>query len=146
MEVKIKKLYKDSKIPYRGSAVAAGYDLYAYIPEGQVEIKPSQTVILGTGVSMALPENIFGAVYARSGMAIKRGLRPANCTAVIDADYRGEYLVALYNDGNETQIVEHGDRIAQLVLTPYQVADFIEVDELDETNRGDGGFGSTGAN
>lgn len=147
MEIKIKKLYEDTVLPTRGSDQAAGYDLYAHLGEHEeIMIEPHTTVKIGTGVSLALPEGTFGAVFARSGLATKQDLAPANKVGVCDSDYRGEYIVALHNHGNETRYVANGDRIAQLVIMPYISAEFIEVDSLDETDRGDGGFGSTGSN
>lgn len=141
MEIKIKKLYEDSIIPTRGSEYAAGYDLYAH--EGAT-IKPHETAKIGTGVAIQPPKDTFGAVFARSGLAAKQGLRPANCVGVCDYDYTGEYIVALHNDSNEERVVEAGERIGQVVFIPYINVSFIEVNELEETKRGDGGFGSTG--
>lgn len=142
MEIKIKKLYEDSEIPTRGSEYAAGYDLYAH--EGAT-IKPHETVKIGTGVALQPPKDTFGAVFARSGLAAKQGLRPANCVGVCDYDYTGEYIVALHNDSNEERVIEKGERIGQVVFIPYVNVTFVEVDELDATERGAGGFGSTGA-
>ena len=142
MEIKIKKLYEDSHIPTRGSEYAAGYDLYAH--EGAT-IKPHETAKIGTGVAIQPPKDTFGAVFARSGLAAKQGLRPANCVGVCDYDYTGEYIVALHNDSNEERVVEAGERIGQVVFIPYVNVSFVEVDELEETERGAGGFGSTGA-
>lgn len=142
MEIKIKKLYEDSVIPTRGSEYAAGYDLYAH--EGAT-IKPHETAKIGTGVAIQPPKDTFGAVFARSGLAAKQGLRPANCVGVCDYDYTGEYIVALHNDSNEERVIDKGERIGQVVFIPYVNVTFIEVDELDATERGDGGFGSTGA-
>lgn len=145
MEIKIKKLNSNATIPTRGSEYAAGYDLYACLQENEaVAIEPHTTAKIGTGVAIEAPQGTFGAVFARSGLATKQGLRPANCVGVCDEDYRGEYIVALHNDTNETRYVENGDRIAQLVFIPYISVNFIEAKELDETSRGDGGFGSTG--
>ena len=141
MEIKIKKLYEDSQIPTRGSEYAAGYDLYAH--EGAT-IKPHETVKIGTGVAIQPPKDTFGAVFARSGLATKQGLRPANCVGVCDYDYTGEYIVALHNDLNEERVIEKGERIGQVAFIPYVNVDFVEVDELEETERGAGGFGSTG--
>lgn len=142
MEIKIKKLYEDSVIPTRGSEYAAGYDLYAH--EGAT-IKPHETVKIGTGVAIQPPKDTFGAVFARSGLAAKQGLRPANCVGVCDYDYTGEYIVALHNDSNEERVIDKGERIGQVVFIPYVNVTFVEVDELDATERGAGGFGSTGA-
>lgn len=146
MEIKIKKLYKDSVIPTRGSEYAAGYDLYAHLGEWDaIHIKPHETAKIGTGVAIQPPKDTFGAVFARSGLAAKQGLRPANCVGVCDYDYTGEYIVALHNDSNEERVIENGERIGQVVFIPYVNVTFVEVDELDATERGDGGFGSTGA-
>lgn len=142
MEIKIKKLYEDSEIPTRGSEYAAGYDLYAH--EGAT-IKPHETAKIGTGVAIQPPKDTFGAVFARSGLAAKQGLRPANCVGVCDYDYIGEYIVALHNDSNEERVIEKGERIGQVVFIPYVNVTFKEVEELDATERGAGGFGSTGA-
>jgi dUTP pyrophosphatase len=142
MEIKIKKLYEDSQIPTRGSEYAAGYDLYAH--EGAT-IKPHETAKIGTGVAIQPPKDTFGAVFARSGLAAKQGLRPANCVGVCDYDYTGEYIVALHNDSNEERTIAAGERIGQVVFIPYVNVSFVEVDELEETERGAGGFGSTGA-
>ncbi len=144
MEIKIKKLNENAVMPSRGSACAAGYDLYACIDSDSVEIAPHTTVKIGTGLSIAVPEGYFGAIFARSGLAAKEGLRPANCVGVADSDYRGEYIVALHNDSETVRTVSNGDRIAQLVIMPFLSAEFVEADELDETKRGAGGFGSTG--
>lgn len=143
MEVKIKKLDTNATIPTRGSEKSAGYDLYACI-EKSIFIKPNETVIIGTGVSMELPDNTFGAILARSGFATERGLAPANKVGVCDSDYRGEYKIALHNHSSRTQWVDPGERIAQLVIIPYINVEFDEVDKLDDTERGAGGFGSTG--
>lgn len=144
MEIKIKKLCEKAILPSRGSAAAAGYDLYACLDTESVEIAPHTTVKIGTGLSIAVPDGYFGAIFARSGLAAKEGLRPANCVGVADSDYRGEYIVALHNDGETVRTVKSGDRIAQLVIMPYLAVEFEEVEELDQTERGAGGFGSTG--
>lgn len=148
MEIKIKKLYDDAIIPTRGSYYAAGYDLYAHIEcQGEytgVVILPHETVLIGTGVAIQPPKDCFGAVFARSGLASKQGLRPANCVGVCDYDYTGEYMIALHNDSDTQRFVKHGDRIGQVVFMPYVNVNFIEVEDLDATERGDGGFGSTG--
>ena len=143
MDVRFKKLNDLAKIPTRGSKFSAGYDLYA-ATDKDIQIPPHSTVMIGTGLAMELPVGWFGAIFARSGIATKRGLRPANCVGVADADYKGEYIVALHNDTTETKTIQAGERIAQLILLPYQDIDFIEVDELARTDRGDGGFGHTG--
>ncbi len=146
MKINLKKLYGHAIVPTRGSVYAAGYDLYACMSgRDAYRIAPHSTFMIGTGISVAIPSGYFGAVFARSGLASKRGLRPANCVGVIDADYRGEIMVAMYNDSNEPQYFKSGDRIAQLVILPCFDAEFIETDDLDATERGDGGFGSTGS-
>lgn len=141
--VKLKKLTPNAIIPTYGTAQSAGADLYSGM-EQPVTIEPGKTEFIHTGIAIAIPEGLVGLVYARSGMACKKGIAPANKVGVIDADYRGEIMVALYNHGNEAVIVEPGDRIAQLVLTPFITAAFDQTDSLDETDRGNGGFGSTG--
>jgi len=144
-EVQIKLLREGAKIPKRGSEYAAGCDLYACLEgDGELTIAPHHTAMISTGVAVALPEGTFGAVFARSGLAMREGLRPANCVGVVDSDYRGECMVALHNDSEEDRVVHHGDRVAQLVLLPYLPMEFEQVDELPETVRGAGGFGSTG--
>lgn len=146
MVVKIKKLTEAALLPSKGSDKAAAYDVYACIMNetGEVIINPHTTVKIGTGLSMTPPEGFFVGVYARSGLSSKEGLRPANCVGVCDEDYTGEYIVALHNDSEETRIVKHGDRIAQLILQKRYDMDFVEVEELETTERGAGGFGSTG--
>ena len=142
-QVQVKKLNERAILPTSGSRFAAGYDLYACL-DRDVEIPPHGTAMIPTGLSLALPEGTFGAVFARSGLAAKEGLRPANCVGVCDSDYRGEYAVALHNDSGAPHWIRHGERIAQLVLLPFLPMEFSEVDALDETERGAGGFGSTG--
>lgn len=139
------KLNPAANIPVRGSKFSAGYDLSACIDKA-VMIAPHTTVKIGTGLAIQPPEGYFGAIFARSGMATKRGLRPANCVGVCDEDYRGEYIVALHNDTDEYCVVEPNERIAQLVFLPYMNVEFNEADSLGDTERGDGGFGSTGIN
>ncbi len=143
MRIKIKRLTETAIIPTRGSEHAAGYDLYADMQE-PVVIKPHQTMKVGTGLAVEIPEGYFGAIFARSGLATKQSLRPANCVGVCDSDYRGEYIVALHNDSDVEQVIQAKDRIAQLVVMPYLAVEFDEVEELEETKRGTGGFGSTG--
>ena len=143
MDVRIKKLNDLAKIPTRGSKFSAGYDLYA-ATNYDIQIPPHSTVKIGTGLAMDLPYGYFGTIFARSGIATKRGLRPANAVGICDADYRNEYIVALHNDTDEIQTIQAGERIAQLILLPYQDIDFKEVNELSNTDRGMGGFGSTG--
>jgi dUTP pyrophosphatase len=139
----IKLLNENAKIPTRGSEEAAGWDLYA---AESVIIEPGQTTMVSTEIAIEVPFGNFGGIFARSGLATKQGLRPANCVGVIDSDYRGPVKVALYNDSNETRVVEIGERIAQLVIIPYTSVSINVVDELSNTERGDGGFGSTGMN
>ena len=141
--VSVKLLDPRAKLPAYGSADAAGADLYA-LTDGPVTIAPGETALIRTGISVAVPQGYAGLVYARSGMACKRGLAPANKVGVIDADYRGEVMIFLHNHGNDAQVVEDGDRVAQLIITPFLTAQFQRVDELDDTQRGAGGFGSTG--
>lgn len=144
--INVKKLKEDAILPTRGSEYAAGYDLYAYIDNEckSIAILPHQTVKIHTGLAFELPRNTFGAIFPRSGLATKFGLRPANCVGVCDEDYRGEYLIALHNDSERTEVIQHGDRIAQLILLPYIPMEFNEVDNLSETVRGGNGFASTG--
>lgn len=146
MNIKVKRMNKEAKLPTRGSEKAAAYDVYACLPDknAPVTIMPHQTMLIGTGLRMAPPEGFYVGVYARSGLSSKEGLRPANCVGVIDEDYRGEYLVAVHNDSEVTRSIRHGDRIAQILLQKRYDMDFEEVDELDTTGRGVGGFGSTG--
>ncbi len=140
--VKIKKLSENATIPTYASPYSAGADLYSAMDE--VTIAPHTTTLIKTGLALEIPVGFAGLIYARSGLASKRGLAPANKVGVIDCDYRGEVMVALHNHTNEPKTVAKGERIAQLVITPYVVADFEEADELSETVRGEGGFGSTG--
>ncbi|MDD6147047.1 MAG: dUTP diphosphatase [Oscillospiraceae bacterium] len=142
-DVKIKKLRDTAVVPSYGSACAAGADLYA-APQAPVEIGAGETALIPTGLAMELPEGYAGLIYARSGLASKKGLAPANKVGVIDSDYRGEVLVALHNHGKVSQTVEPGERIAQLIIAPYVTANFILSDSLGDTERGAGGFGSTG--
>lgn len=159
MQVEIKILSEDAQLPTKGSEKAAGYDLRMSqsttielnkentdILIGILKIKPHETVKVGTGLAAKIPDGYFGAIFARSGLATKQGLRPANAVGVIDSDYRGELIVALHNDTDKEQTIKTGDRIAQLVVMPYLPVEFTEVDTLDETERGAGGFGSTGVN
>lgn len=142
--MKYMKLNDKAVEPSRGSEYAAGYDLYATTAYGSVMIPAGETVKIGTGIALEIPDGYFGAIFARSGLATKQGLRPANCVGIIDSDYRGEIIVPLYNDSHENKMVSDGDRVAQLVIIPYATVSFTEVDKLDETERGAGGFGSTG--
>ncbi len=143
MEVGIKKLSSNANLPSYGSEYAAGADLYACL-ESDMEIKPHTTVLIPTGIALELPLGYAGLIYARSGLATKKGLAPANKVGVVDCDYRGEVKVALHNHSEIPQTVAAGERVAQLVITPYVTAQFIEKDELSDTVRGAGGFGSTG--
>ena len=145
MIINVKRLKENAVIPTRGSKDAAGVDLYACIDE-PIIIMPHQTVKIGTGLAVELPHGYFGGIFARSGLSTKQGLRPANCVGCCDSDYRGEYIVPLHNDTDTPQTVYPSERIAQLVVIPYLTVDFTEVDELTSTERGDGGFGSTGKN
>ncbi len=143
MKVNIKKLTEKAILPTYGSAAAAGADLCACL-EGELTIDPGQTAMVHTGIALEIPWGYAGMVFARSGLASKRGLAPANKVGVIDADYRGEVMVALHNHSGLPQTIAHGDRIAQLVIMPFLAADFCEVEALSDTARGEGGFGSTG--
>ena len=143
MLVRVKKINPNASIPTYGSSYAAGCDLSACIDQA-ISIPPHTTIKVPTGLAIELPENTVGLIYARSGMATKRHLAPANKVGVIDADYRGEIIVALHNHSEEAQTIEVGERIAQLVVAPFYHVEFEEVDELSETVRGEGGFGSTG--
>lgn len=141
--VKIKKLDERAVIPTYGTEFSAGADLYAVLDDDLV-INPGETVLVRTGIAMEIPNGYAGFIYARSGLARKKGLAPANKVGVVDADYRGEIMVALHNHSDSPQVVEVGERIAQLVIAPFYKASFEVVDELNDTIRGEGGFGSTG--
>lgn len=143
--IKIKKLNDNAIMPKKGHEDDAGFDLYACIPD-PIVIPPHKTVLIGTGISMELPKGTFGAVFARSGLATKSDLAPANKVGVVDSPYRGEVMVALHNHGEEYREVSNGERVAQLVVMPYVMADMVWTYELSDTNRGSGGFGSTGMN
>ena len=142
-KIKVKRLRPDAALPTYGSAEAAGADLYACL-ESDIVIEPGMTAFIPTGFAMELPRGCAGLVYARSGLACKRGLAPANKVGVIDSDYRGEVTVALHNHGAAPQIIHPGDRVAQLLITPVLTPGFVEAEELSDTRRGEGGFGSTG--
>lgn len=142
-DISVKKVRPNATLPTYGSEFAAGADLYACLEEA-VTVLPQETKLIPTGLAMEIPLGWAGLVYARSGLASKRGLAPANKVGVIDPDYRGEIMVALHNHGTVPQTIEPGERIAQLVLTPYLTARFLEADVLSDTVRGAGGFGSTG--
>ena len=143
MNVSVKKLRPGATLPTYGSEEAAGADLYACI-DAPVTIAPGETAFIPTGLAMELPKGYVGLVYARSGLACKRGLAPANKVGVIDSDYRGEFLIALYNQNSVAQTVENGERLAQLVVTPVLTPRYVETESLSESGRGIGGFGSTG--
>jgi dUTP pyrophosphatase len=143
MRINIKKLTETAIIPTCGTAESAGYDLYGD-NDDVIQIAPHSTIKIPTGIAMAIPSGYFGAVYARSGLATKKGLRPSNCVGILDADYRGNVIVALHNDTDELMEVNPHERIAQLVIQKFEPIVFNEVEELDDTERGVGGFGSTG--
>ncbi len=143
-QVNVKKLNPTAKLPTYGSEYAAGADLYACL-DSEITINPGETYLVKTGIAMEIPVGYAGLIYARSGLATKRGLAPANKVGVIDSDYRGEIMVSIYNQNSEPQKIEPGERIAQLVITPYITGIFNEVSDLTDTTRGEGGFGSTGS-
>lgn len=143
MHVKVKKLTETAKLPTRGSVFSAGFDLYAD-NNVDITIHPHETRKIGTGLALEIPDGYYGAIFARSGLATKEGLRPANCVGICDSDYRGEYIVAIHNDSNEDRVIEPKERIAQLIIMQYPHITFEEVDELSDTSRGEDGFGSTG--
>ncbi len=142
-EVKVKKLKETAKLPVYGTEFSAGADLCACL-DGPITLQPGETKLISIGISMEIPEGYAGLVFARSGLASKRNLAPANKVGVIDSDYRGEFFVPLHNHGAVPQTLEPGERIAQMILTPYLTAKFMEAEELSDTQRGEGGFGSTG--
>ena len=144
MKLNIKKLNENAVIPTYGSEFAAGADLYACTNGETVVIESGETKLIKTGLAMEIPEGYAGLIYARSGIANKRGLAPSNKVGVVDSDYRGEILVSLHNHSNETQSIADGERIAQMVITPFLKVEYNEVEEISETVRGEGGFGSTG--
>ena len=145
-EIQTKLLREGARLPIRATDGSAGCDLCACLPDiEECMIWPHQTVMVPTGLAMAIPEGMFGGIFARSGLASRYGLRPANCVGVVDSDYRGEVMVALHNDMDEPRKIVHGERIAQLVILPAYVFDFRESADLDDTVRGAGGFGSTGS-
>lgn len=142
-KIKVKRMNENAKLPTHGSEYAAGYDLHACTTQ-MITIPPHSTVKIGIGLAMEIPNEYFGAIFARSGLATKSGLRPANCVGVIDADYRNEIIVSLHNDTDLPRVIESNERIAQLVILPYLSVDFVLTDELSDTVRGLDGFGSTG--
>ena len=144
MIINVKKLYDDAIIPTRGTIESAGYDLYAYLDKDEIIIKPMQTVLIKTGIAIEIPSGYYGALHTRSGIGTKRNLRLANCTGIIDSDYRGELLVAVYNDSNQGQILNNKERFAQIVIMPYLKYDINVVDELNTPQENHDGFGSTG--
>ena len=141
--IRVKKLHENAILPTYGSAEAAGADLYSCL-EQAVTVAPGETVWIPTGLAMEIPKGCAGLVYARSGLACKKGLAPANKVGVVDSDYRGEIMVSLHNHSDSVQEIAKGERIAQIVFTPYVTARFEEADTLNDTQRGTGGFGSTG--
>ena len=144
MQIKVKKLRDGAQLPVLGSKTAAGADLRACLDYDLMTVACHQTMKIPTGIAVEIPDGYFGAIFARSGLATKHGLRPANCVGVIDSDYRGEVIVALHNDTDTNQMIENGERIAQLVILPCPGVSYAEVSELSDTERGDGGFGSSG--
>lgn len=143
MKVKVRKVSPTAVLPTRGSQSAAGYDLYADL-ETDLEIAPHETAKIDTGLQFELPEGYFAGIFARSGLAVKEGLRPANCTGICDSDYRGNYIVAMHNDSESVRVIQPRERIAQMIVMPYLSLEFEETEELSGTERGAGGFGSTG--
>ncbi len=143
LDVKFIKLDKDAIVPSYGTPFAAGADLYA-LPNGDIKTNPNETVIIHTGIALQIPDGYAGFIFARSGIATKRGLAPANKVGVIDSDYRGEIMVALHNHSESVQVIASGERVAQLVIMPYVKAELIESEFLNDTERSTGGFGSTG--
>ena len=148
MKINVEKLADNAVLPTYGTDHSAGMDLYAIIPDTMnwAVVSPRKTKLIHTGISVEIPDGYFGAIFARSGLAVKEGLRPANCVGVIDSDYRGEVMVALRNDSDVTRYISNGERVAQMVIIPYERAELNEVKILGETERGAGGFGSTGKN
>lgn len=142
-EIRVKRLKESAVMPTYGSAEAAGADLYACLSD-PITIRPGESAFIPTGLAMEIPKGYAGLIYARSGLACKRGLAPANKVGVVDSDYRGEFMIVLHNHGCEEQVIQHGERIAQLVITPVFTPGFVEVDTLTDTVRSGGGFGSTG--
>ena len=145
VNIKIKKLYEDTKLPTRADEGSAGMDLYAHLNDDYMRvINPHTTAMISVGFAMETPNNTYGAIFARSGLASKKGLRPANCVGVVDSTYRGEVFVALHNDTDKVQQIMNGDRIAQMIIMEYPTVGIIETDTLSNTERGDGGFGHSG--
>lgn len=144
MNIDIVKLKDDAIIPTLGTKSSAGCDLYALLDEKSITIKPHETFMVNIGIAIKIPDGYYAAIFARSGIASKRNLRPANCVGVIDSDYRGEIKVPIHNDSNIDQIIENHERIAQMIIMKYESISFNEVKKLDETSRNLNGFGSTG--
>lgn len=155
IKIQVKKTHNSAKMPTKAFQSDAGLDLYSCLPDAEfhewgggkvngIKIRPGETVMIGAGIAMSIPDGYFGGVFARSGLSTKEGLRPANCVGVVDCSYTGEIIVPLYNDSNETRIVTNGQRIAQLVIMPCPAVELVEVKNLDKTTRNDGGFGSSG--
>ena len=143
MLVKVKKLSENAKLPTYGSEFSAGADLYA-ATDDSIVIPSGETAFIGTGIAVEIPSGYVGLVYARSGLACKKGLAPANKVGVIDSDYRGEIKVAIFNHSKEDKTIEAGERVAQLIVAPFLKCEYEQADELSSTSRGNGGFGSTG--
>lgn len=143
-QIKFIKLHENAIVPTYGSQCAAGADLYALLEDEAVTIAPNETLLIHTGIAMQIPDGYAGMIFARSGIATKRGLAPANKVGVIDSDYRGEIMVPLHNHTNTPQQLQNGERMAQMVIMPYIQAQFTQADDLDDTDRSTGGFGSTG--
>ena len=144
MEIKFTKLNKNAVSPQRATDEAAGYDLSAVIEQKGIFLSPEESKMISTGIAVEIPRGYVGFLFGRSGLGCKENLRLANCVGVIDSDYRGEIKVCLYNDSSVNKLVENGTRIAQLVIVPHLAVEMVEVDELSNTVRGEGGFGSTG--
>ncbi len=142
--VKFKKLNGNAIVPTYGTEFSAGADLYALLENESIVINSGETCLIHTGIAMEIPENLGGFIFARSGLATKKGLAPANKVGVIDSDYRGEIMVPLYNQSDKPQTVENGERIAQIVFLPFVKAEFESAENLEDSSRGEGGFGSTG--
>ena len=142
MDMKIKKVRENAIVPTYGTEFSAGFDLYACLEE-DVTLDPFETKLIPLGIALEIPNGYAGFIYARSGLATREGLAPANKVAVIDSDYRGEVLASMYNQSKEVRVIKNGDRIAQMVIQPYLKVNFVETDELSDTLRGEGGFGST---
>ena len=143
LKIEFKKLTDTAKVPTRGSDFSAGYDLYVDT-QTDTYIRPHETVMFPINIAVSIPKGYFGGIYSRSGLSTKSGLRPATCTSVIDSDYRGPIFIGIHNDTDEDRMIAAGMRVAQLIIHKFEEIDFVEVEELDETERGEGGFGSTG--